>query len=243
MCKRSGFSLLLAVAVLVLSTQGALAQDEWHFGIGTGFGTLALDGDLGFRGFKRDIDLDNSETSDLVESAFGLGGFASKGNWAILWSAGTLTLEDDDKGLEAEWDRVAVELAGVYSFVNSERNRLGVLFGVRYIDHDWDFRLSGVSGSVEIDESWTDAIVGLTYTLKFAQKWGWASRIDAGFGDSEGTFLVKTGLDWHFAKHWQASVHVKNMAVDFENGSRGDSDFYLYDVDETGAGLGIMVIW
>ena len=127
MRKRTGFSLLLAAAVLVLSTQGALAQDEWHFGIGTGFGTLALDGDIGFRGFKGDIDLDNSETSDLVESAFGLAGFASKGNWAILWSAGSLTLEDDDKGLEAEWDRVAVELAGVYSFVNSERNRLGYL--------------------------------------------------------------------------------------------------------------------
>jgi hypothetical protein len=218
-----------------------MAQDEWHFGIGTGFGTLALDGDLGFRNFKGDIDLDNSETSDLVESAFGLGGFASKGNWAILWSAGSLTLEDDDGGLEAEWDRVAVELAGVYSFVKNERNNLGFLFGVRYIDHDWDFRFRG--STISVDENWTDVIVGLTYTLSFAEKWGWSSRIDVGFGDSEGTFLVKTGLDWHFAKHWMLSGYIKNMAVDFENGSRGDSDFYLYDVDETGGGIGIMVIW
>ena len=237
------------MAVLVLSTQGALAQDEWHFGIGTGLATLALDGDIGFRSFKGDIDLDNSETSDLVESAFGLAGFASKGNWVILWSAGSLTLEDDDKGLEADWDRVAVELAGVYSFVNSERNRLGVLFGVRYMDHDWDFDGSlpspggPVSVSADVDESWTDAIIGLTYTLSFAEKWGWSSRIDAGFGDSEGTFQVKTGLDWHFAKHWQVSAYVKSMSVDFETGSQGDSDFYLYDVDETGGGLSIMVIW
>ena len=81
------------------------------------------------------------------------------------------------------------------------------------------------------------------WAKSFAKKWGWASRIDAGFGDSEGTFLVQTGLNWHFAKYWQLSGHIKNMSVDFETGSQGDSDFYLYDVDETGGGLGIMVIW
>ena len=100
MRKRTGFSLLLAVAVLILSTQGALAQEDWVFGIGTGSSSLTIDGDIGFGSIKTDIDLDNA--SDYAKSGFGLAGFASKGNWAILWSAGSLTLEDDDKGLEAE---------------------------------------------------------------------------------------------------------------------------------------------
>lgn len=259
---------LLAAAVLVLPTQGALAQDEWHFGIGTGVFGLNLDGDLGFnakidgaraRGITRDVDLDNSETSDLVDSAFGLAGSASKGNWTLLLSFGTLTLKDDDNGLDVEWDRTQFEFAGVYRFWTGDKNSLGVLFGVRSLGHEWDFdgnrvridsRHPGhVSGdrhrvsSADVDEDWTDVMVGLTHHMAWGEKWSWSNRLDVSFGDSEGNLLINSGINWHFAKHWQLTFYTKYFSVDLEQGSRRDSDFYLYDIDEFGGGVGITLLW
>ena len=52
-----------------------------------------------------------------------------------------------------------------------------------------------------------------------------------------------TGITWHFFKHWAATVYGKYTAFDIENGSKGDADWYLYDVDEYGAGLSVLVTW
>ncbi len=98
----------LATALFVLMVAPAWAADaqssgdEWVLGVGTGFSSFSLDGDLGFAtsagGTIRGIDLSNDETSDLVESGFGLAGFARNPQWTILWSAGTQTLEDQERG-------------------------------------------------------------------------------------------------------------------------------------------------
>ena len=110
--RKSKFAVLLAVAPLLLLGPGVQAQDSWKFGLGTGFFSMAIDGDIAFADSGvLEIDLDNSDTSDLMESAFGFGGYAAKGKWRILYSLGRLTLEDDDGGLTAEWDRDQVEVA------------------------------------------------------------------------------------------------------------------------------------
>ncbi len=58
------------------------------------------------------------------------------------------------------------------------------------------------------------------------------------------TVLFRLHRDnWHFFKHWEATVYGKYTAFDFENGSKGDADWYLYDVDEYGAGLSVLVTW
>jgi hypothetical protein len=246
MKKRSRFPILLAVALTLFLGQSALAQDEWKFGIGTGFSSLALDGDIGFAsgggGVLFKVDLDNSDTSDLFKSGFGAAGFAAKGKWRINYSAGRLTLEDDDGGLDAEWDRDQVEVTGVYSFAKTGSHAWGALFGVRYIGHEWQFTTA--LESVEMDDSWTDGLVGITHAFPFTEKLTWANRLDAGFGGSEGTTQFITGLNWMVARHWVLNFNIRATAIEFgDEDDIDDSDFYLYDVDETAVGIGFMYMF
>ena len=236
----------LAVALTLLLGQSALASDEWKFGIGTGFSLLDLDGDIGYEGVGGttiiDVDLDNSDTSDMFESGFGFASYAARGKWKILFSVGTLTLEERQGSDMFEWDRTQFELATVYTFAKTGNHSWGGLFGVRNVGHEWKASVGPDSGpdSIDIDESWTDGLLGVTHGVPFAEKWSWSSRLDGGFGDSEGTAMFTTGINRHVGSHWVFNLNATLTAIEFENGSPGDSDYYLYDVDETTVGIGFL---
>jgi len=243
MTKKSKLAIGLAVALTLVVGPSALAADEWKFGLGTGFSALSLDGDIGFEApvagtIIADVDLDNSDTSDMFESGFGFAGYAAKGKWKILYGVGTLTLEDSDATVKAEWDRTQFEAAGVYTFAKTGNHSWGALFGVRNVGHEWTIT-SGME-KIKVDESWTDGLVGVTHGVPFSEKWSWSTRLDGGFGDSEGTTMFTTGINWHVGSHWLFNLNAKLTNIEFENGDPGDSDYYLYDVDETTIGIGFL---
>ena len=80
----------------------------------------------------------------------------------------------------------------------------------------------------------------MTLAVPLAEKWVWNNRVDAGFGGSEGTYSANTGVTWRFYKGWASTLYSKYTAIEFENGNRGDADWYLYDVDEFGVGLAVL---
>ena len=129
-----GLLLSAATASLLPAQSANAAEDRWSFGIGTGISSLALDGDVGFAtesgGVVGDFDLDNGDTSDMVDSAFGFGGFANNGPWTIHFKFATLTLEDDNRDYGAEWDRNFGELALEYTFARAGNHAFGVLGGI-----------------------------------------------------------------------------------------------------------------
>jgi hypothetical protein len=225
---------------------GAHAQDEWKFGIGTGLSSFSLDGEIGFpsatagTGVIFDVDLDNSETSDLVASGLGLAGFAAKGKWKIHYAVGRVTLEDDDAALvDAEWDKDQAEVAGVYNFAKTGNHAWGVLFGARHIAHEWT--LTTATETVEIDESWTDGLVGITHAVPFATRWSWTNRLDAGFGDSESSTMFTTALNVKVGEHWLFNFNIRATSIEFgDEDEIAQADFYLYDIDETAVGIGFM---
>jgi len=235
----------LALGLMLTAAQSAGAQEQWRFGMGTGLSALSLDGDIGFETtggtLIASVDLDNSDTSDMIESGFGVAGFAAKGKWKILYGLGSATLEDSDAGITAKWDRTQVELATVYSFAKTGNHRWGALFGVRRVDHEW--KISAVMESINIDESWADALIGATHTLPVTEKLSWSTRLDGGFGNSEGTVHLATGLDWRVGQHWAFNIKAKLTDIEFENGNPGDSDYYLYEVEETTLGIGFAYIF
>lgn len=241
-------ALLTAALGLTLPTQAMAAHDGWHFGVGTGLRSLNLDGDIGFAtangGVIADVDLDNGDTADMFESAFGLAGFAAKGPWKFSAGAATLTLEDKDAGLDAEWDRVQAHAEVEYTFAMVGKNRFGVLGGVRYNDHDWRFKNQNTSESSKAEEDWTDAVIGATHALPFAENWTWVNRADYGFGGSEGTFHISTGANWKPFNNWVFNGSVSYMDVEYgDKDDINDSDFYYYDAKETTIGLAFMYVW
>jgi len=252
--------LLVILCVLGVATgYSTVANAEWHFGIGTGLFRLHADGDEGFHTniagpVVLDVDLEPDDFSDLAESAFGLGGYATDGTWLIKYSIGVLKLHDDASrtlsggttvSADLDYDITAGELLVGYPVFSGDSFTLRAEGGVRYINHDIDLDVAVNSTplSRSIDEDWTDALVGLSLAVPFAEEWSWDSHVNYGFGGSEGTFGAQTGISWRFFTHWSATLYGKYTAIDFENGSRGDTDWYLYDVDEYGAGLSVLFNW
>jgi hypothetical protein len=250
---------LVAVGVIVAS----VASAEWHYGIGTGIRRLNAKGDVGVNTRLAgpvvfDLDLDPDDFSDLMETAFGLGAFATDGTWTLQFSGGFLELVDDATAIGPRGNTVAgeftqeitvAELSLAYTALRDEKLVLKPYVGVRYLKHEYDIGLSitGAGGTVaaerDIESDWTDVRIGLGIDVPLAKKWVWGSSVEAGFGGSDGTYKGNTGVNWMFADHWMARLDFDYLAIDFEDGDPTDEDYYLYDADEFGSGLSVMYLW
>ena len=90
-----------------------------------------------------------------------------------------------------------------------------------------------------IDESWTDVYVGLQYTMIITSNIFWITKADIGGGGSESSTTFNTGVAWRFHEHWTTAFYGQYYSVEFENEDKADADWYLYDADEFGVGIGI----
>jgi hypothetical protein len=242
------FFFFVVAGLLSISLTG-VAHADWSFGIGTGIFLVNFDGDMGFDTaagpVELDVDLDADDVMDVMETAFGLGGYATDGKWMIQSSFGTLELEDDASVVLSSgdsvyskigFDKTNAELTVGYPIYHDESLIVRLHAGARYTDHeiDRDLTINGTPAvSRDIDEDWTDALVGISVGVPLAEKWMWNNKFNAGFGGSEGTYFAQTGVTWRFLKHWSASLYGKYT----------DSDWYLVDWDEFGVGLGVLFNW
>ncbi len=246
---------LALVSTLVLAALSASIQaQDWRYGIGTGPGAISVEGDQGFNTtifgpVELDIDLNAEDTSDLMESAFGLGGYASNGTWTISGGFGTLTLQGKASNgitsLDNEFEITTGELMVGYNVSRTESLSIDLLGGVRYMNHDLSAEVTQGETKIKrnVENDWTDALVGISFGVPLNDNWAWNTRFDAGFGGSEGTYSANTGLVWRFTEGWSATFYAKVQAIEFEEGNKGDSDWYLYDMDETTLGLTILYNW
>jgi hypothetical protein len=239
-----------------LSSVPVLAQGDWQHGIGTGIYLLNIEGDTGADTALGSVlvktDLDNEEVSDLIESAIGLGGFSTNGTWTILYNAGQLEMAGSGSGSDllgtpasgsGSLTATSAELAAVYNFAVTGGHYWGALLGVRYTEHEYevDLTIGASPTTLGLTESWTDAIVGLTHTYPISEKWTWNNTANIGFGSgTDGTYYIKTGLTRQFAENWSSTFYGQLLHYDYENGTRGDADWYLYDTDEYGLGVTIL---
>ncbi len=253
-----GVLALLLVAPLGNGVQAQGAQKGWTHGIGTGISFTNLDGETGFDTalgpVRIEVDMDSDEFDEIVETAFGLGGFSSKGKWTLSYSGSYLELEDGESGSgplgipvssTVNQEIIAAEFSAAYRFAVTGKHAWSVLGGVRYVDHSYeiDLEVGMFSSRQTIDNDWTDLLIGITHAYPFSKKLAWTNQLDGGFGGSEGTLHFNTALQWRVAKSWNLTFSGDYRAVDFENASEGASDWYLYDVDEFGFGLGFAYIF
>ncbi len=254
----------VALALALLTPTTALTQQggEWVFGIGTGPQLLNAEGDVGFtsaRGAERgSINLSPGDFNDLMESAFGFHSFAARGKWRLQLIYGNLALEDETevsvRGLPPlrttfQQDVEFGEFTVGYEVANLRGNRFGVLAGVRTTRHDYSLETAPPANSTagalrrSLDDDWTDALVGLTHVLALSEKISLRSSAAAGFGGSDSYWFVRSVLGWQFARSWKAGLSFEYRGIDYENGDPGDSDWYLYDVNEFGPGLIITYVF
>ena len=262
---RQRFLVILGIALMASGCFTAAAHAEWHFGIGTGIGLNNIDGTIGFTSLigkigsrKYDFNLDPQDFNDYVDTAFGFGGYATDGTWMVQYSFANVTLKDtasrslpdlnSTAKAEVKFKMTGAELTVGYPVYKTSSFTVTLDGGLRYTKHKLENSLTvtGVvndSGKNKIDNSWTDAVLGASLIVPFADTWSWNSRANAGFGGSDGTYLVQTGLTWRFHKNWSTSLTGKYVSVDYENGSQGDSDWYYYNADESSLALTLLFNW
>lgn len=248
---------LVGIAILILSGYSTLASAEgadWKYGIGTGISAQNYSGDVslntqlaGSQTF--DVDLDPEDVSDMIETAFGLNGFATNGTWKIKAAIGTLELEGDSSvggtAVDFDFTKTTADFSVAYQFYKTNAVNIGLLGGIVYTSHELDTTstVGVITANDDNDNDWIDAAIGITVDVPINKQWTWVNMARAEFGGSEGGGTVSTGLNWVFAKNWAANATIKYQAVDFENGSSGDSDWYKYEMDETAAGIGFHYIF
>ena len=213
-CRSSVKRFLVPLTSLLIISLAVPAHAEWDFGIGTGPMGLNSKGDQGFHSNLAgpvvvDIDLDADDIGDAAESALGLGGYATDGKWRIQFSFGKLELEGDAGVTLATGTTVFQELGFditggelIIGYPIYQNSSCTVLFhgGARYTKQELDNELTIVTGvgttqeKRDLDEDWTDVVLGFSADIPFAEKWTWNNRVDAGFGGSDGTYLVYTGF-------------------------------------------------
>jgi hypothetical protein len=235
------------------------AHAEWHFGIGTGMARWTYDGDIGFNTslagpVEAEVDLKPEDFDDLMQSAVGFAGFATNGDWLILYSYSHLELGDDgiytapsdaQAKYDINFDITAADIGITRHIYKGKHALLGVVAGVRYKQHDLtsELTVAGTDYKKNIDNNWTDALIGASVLVPFAEKWSWKTGANAGFGESESSFYANSGVTWNFHKHWAATAFTTYIDVEYENGDKGDSDWYYYDAKEYAYGLTVMFTW
>jgi hypothetical protein len=244
--------LTIAIALILAgSAYSSTASAEWKFGIGTGISRLNVEGDISvesaFGGpIDLDIDLDPDDIDDLIDTAFGFGGYATDGTWLITYAYGSLTLKGDETvgpiSADIEFETTTIEVLVGYPLLRRDKFSMNVLGGVRNLAHDLDTEFSdGVTTLKNSrDDDWTDLVLGVTADLRLNERWTWANQFDIGNGDSEGNSTIKTALNWQFGEQWSASFFAKKASIEVETGDEGDSDYYKYDNDETTVGASFL---
>ena len=240
--KRIGVLLTLLSVSSIALAEADSESDNWSFGIGTSFFALNVEGDVGINTqlgpSVTKLDLDFDDVNNAMDSAAGIAGFAQKGDWKINYALGKLKLEGETGPRRLSFSTSALD-------VNLEHplsiTGLSIYGGLRYTDHELDFKGPVINRS--LDEDWVDVYVGLAYVMAIAPDITWSTRVDIGGGGSDGSATFNTGINWEFSEQWLATFYGKYYTVEYENGSKGDSDWYLYDNDEFGLGLGISYLW
>ncbi len=250
---------VISIILFIPSMALADGHEQWKFGAGTGIYALNIEGDQGlnvgvFGPVEVEIDLDFDDVMDYNESGFGLAFSASKGLWTYKFSFAHLGLEGEVNGVDRTGTPVsasllfeadAVELAANYNFHQYGQGVVGVIGGLRYYKHSFDGSVTRGVTTLQRDKnfSWVDGFVGLTHAYGLNQEWSWSSQLDIGGGGSDFAYLANTGINWQFSQNWLTRFYGQILSLDYEEDSKGDPDWYLYDAEEFGIGLGINYSW
>ena len=231
----------LAVFILATSAPPVAAEEktninkEWKFGAevylwGASVGGKTASGS--------NIDVSFDDVLENLEMGFmGLFG-VQKGRWSLMADVIYLDVKDDTtvsgQPLSAELSGWIVTPAVGYNLVETERVRLDVVGGARYLYLELDLGL----GSIRVEESGSiwDAIVGVRGSFNLTEKWYLPYHLDVGTGDSDLTWQAVGGVGYKL-KWFDVLAGYRYLYWDFEDGKAID------DLDLSGPFAGIKFVF
>lgn len=234
--KRSSMLTLAASLALLLAIPAG--AEEWKYDLELYLLGAGIDGTAGIGLVESEIDLSFGDVlEDLELGAMGLFR-ARKGRWAFLGDAIFVGLGAAGAAADVDVDQLILEGVGVYMVTD----RLGLLFGGRYVDIDNEIVFRGPLGvRASGGDSWVDPVVGLGVESPMSEKWTFYGRFDVGgFGvGSELSYQVKLNLGYRPSERYSLRFGYRLLDIDYDDG-RG-ADRFLYDVETSGPNAGIVL--
>lgn len=261
--------LLMSAAALTASAFSTPAVAEWRNSLGTGFAFMNISGDQGWQtpalpvvgsqSVVVPLALNPDDIQDMMESGMGLGGAATDGTWLIQYAFSSLELEQSFRSApgpvtgsqlsgSSNFTVTGMEVTAGYLVYSTQAVKVFADAGLRSTKQEFDNELTSTGAIAfatrnKFDESWVDALIGATVNVPLSKQVVWTNRANIGTGGTDETYFLSTGVNWKFADNWTTGLVAKYAKVDYENGDKGDSDWYLYDAEETVVGLNILYSW
>jgi hypothetical protein len=131
-----------------------------------------------------------------------------------------------------------LEMFGTYH-VPLEQGYIDYFAGVRWWHVEMDLTIENRDRKRSFD--WYDPIIGLVWVTPIAENWSLRTRADVGgFGiASDFTAAVEVGTLYDINENWQVDIHFKSLWVDYEEGSVGSYDRFVYKTVTYGPVVGI----
>ena len=254
---------LLTLFIVGLIDVPKVNADELYWGIGTGLVRQNAEGDQGlninqFGPLVAAIDLEPDDFDDIIESAFGFGGYVTNGQWLVKYKLGKVKMGGDAKGTIPDGPAVAGDLFFDMTFGEATygytvwRSQKGMFSltpfaGIKYLKHELGVEVDVNDGNtttnvtiVSVENSWTDFVIGTAFNVTFSPKLSSNTSVSAAFGGSEGIYSFNTGLSWRIWEIFSIGPTFSYSAIEVKNGKSGDTDFYIYDANEFGFGLSFL---
>ncbi len=253
MQRSSCTKILITVVLAVFAASAAFAGDEqtWTFEIEPYLLGANIQGDSSIGGLSDvPIDIDFRKILETLDAG-GMLHFEMRhrSGWGLWLDYGLMDLKQDRSG------PADILVAGggvrqvVFEACAQYRRRLGggtidYFGGVRWWDNDYHFtitvpNLDPVRWSRS--EDWIDPVIGVRWIHPLGEHWDIRLRGDiAGFGvGSDFSSALSIGTFWTISRVVQLDFTFKALWVDYETGSRGDSDYFTYDTVTFGPILGV----
>jgi len=254
----SAFMLALALSIglggfLASDRVNAGEPDEWEYDARVYLWVAAISGESSSGG---DIDIDFDELWDNLDMAFMGGLTARKGKWSLMvdpvylkesgsegWEetipVGPLNVPTDFEGL-VKLESWITNVGVGYEVMRTDKSRLDVLAGARYLSMDVDVKLdltdvlTTASDRVSVSEHNWDAIVGVEGSVDLDDRWSLLYRGDVGAGDSDFTGNAVAAIAYGFS--WgQVIAGYRYLHYEFDDDNVG---VLVNDMDIKGPILG-----
>ena len=220
-------SIVLATAPLA----NAQADEGWDWGLTPYVWAASISADLREDAPPVGNESDFSDIISKIDMAF-MGHVEGQGDdFGAFGDVMYLSMADGRDGrfarTDADLDALVFELAGVWAPGEVRNQGIEIFGGLRHIvvdvnvDIDPNVALLN-TWNTGIDQSFSDAMLGVRYKGAINDKWGYALRADGSWGDTEGTystsimFAYKTesGGAWNFGyRYMETELAVKTTSV------------------------------
>ncbi|HEU4364600.1 MAG TPA: hypothetical protein VFT13_03955 [Candidatus Krumholzibacteria bacterium] len=234
----------LALVCLVFVTAPAAAE-EWKYDLVL-YGWLAgLEGTIGV------VDVAEQPVDAAFDDLVGFVDFAMAGHFEARSTKGLFVTDIAYTGLSSERDAVVanqsvkvemdinqwiVEAGGGY---RATREFDLFLVGRYYILDTGAMSSSAIGESTaESTKDWGDVYIGARYARILKEKWLVSLRGDIGAGGSEFAWFGNATVGYRFGEKFSAGVAWRVLSLDRE-GDPADSDYFEYDVTQSGLGIGL----